>query len=78
MAMEPETQPRPFETGRLSPCGEESVMDLILKFSADEAGASAVEYSLVVTFIALAIAGTVLTLGVKVQAVYQAAADLFP
>jgi Flp pilus assembly pilin Flp len=53
-------------------------MDLILKFSADEAGASAVEYSLVVTFIALAIAGTVLTLGVKVQAVYQAAADLFP
>jgi Flp pilus assembly pilin Flp len=53
-------------------------MDLIVKFSADEAGASAVEYSLVITFIALAIAASVLSLGAKVQVIYQNAADLFP
>ena len=53
-------------------------MDLILKFSADEAGASAVEYSLVVTFIALAIAGTVLFLGGAVKGTFQTAADMFP
>ena len=78
MAIKTETQPKPPETSRLTPCGEETVMDLILKFSADEAGASAVEYSLVVTFIALAIAGTVLLLGGAVKGAFQTAADLFP
>ena len=34
-------------------------MDLILKFSADEAGASAVEYALLMAFIAVAIAASV-------------------
>ena len=34
MAIEPEAQPKPPETSRLTPCGEETVMDLILKFSA--------------------------------------------
>jgi len=38
-------------------------MDLILMFSADEAGASAVEYGLLLTFIALAIIGTVSAFG---------------
>ena len=33
MAIEPEAQPKPPETSRLTPCGEETVMDLILKFS---------------------------------------------
>ena len=45
MAIEPEAQPKPPETSRLTPCGEETVMDLIFKFSADEAGAPAVEYA---------------------------------
>ena len=78
VAIEPETQLKPPETSRLAPWGEETVMDLILKFSADEAGASAVEYSLFVTFIALAIAGTVLYLGGAVKGAFQTAADLFP
>ena len=33
MAIEPGAQPKPPETSRLTPCGEETVMDLILKFS---------------------------------------------
>ena len=48
------------------PCGEETVMDLILNFSADEAGASGVEYAILVAFIATIIATSVSTLGSKV------------
>lgn len=45
-------------------------MDLILKFSADEAGASAVEYALLMTFIALAIVGSVQVFGAKVATLF--------
>jgi Flp pilus assembly pilin Flp len=55
-AIEPETNP-------LTPCGEETVMDLILKFSADEAGAPSVEYALLLTCIAVVIAASVSTFG---------------
>ena len=70
MAIEPETQAKPPETSRLSPCGEETVMDMILKFSADEAGASAVEYSLLLAFIASVIIGSVSALGTKVVTLF--------
>jgi Flp pilus assembly pilin Flp len=66
MAIEPEAQPKPPETIPLPPCGEETVMDLILKFSADEAGAPAVEYALLLAFIAVAIAASVQTFGLAV------------
>jgi Flp pilus assembly pilin Flp len=38
-------------------------MDLLVKFSCDEAGASAVEYAFLLAFIALAIVGSVTTFG---------------
>jgi pilus assembly protein Flp/PilA len=41
-------------------------MDLILKFAADEAGATAVEYALLLALIASVIIGSVSTLGGKV------------
>ena len=41
-------------------------MDLIIKFSADEAGATAVEYALMVALIASVIIGSVSALGTKV------------
>ena len=66
MAIEPEAQPKPPATSRLIPCGEETVMDLILKFAADEAGATAVEYALLLALIASVIIGSVSTLGTKV------------
>ena len=53
-------------------------MDLILKFSADEAAASAVEYSILLALIALAIAGSVLTLGTTVKGIFDSAVALFP
>jgi Flp pilus assembly pilin Flp len=53
-------------------------MDLILKFSADEAGAPAVEYALLLAFIAVAIAGSVLTFGTAVRGLFDNAAVRFP
>ena len=71
MAIEPEARPKPPETSRLTPCGEETVMDLILKFSADEAGAPAVEYALLVAFIAVVIATSVQTFGLAVANLFN-------
>lgn len=61
--------PEPNQTERnqsINPRGKETVMDLILKFSADEAGAPAVEYALLLAFIAVAIAASVQTFGLAV------------
>jgi Flp pilus assembly pilin Flp len=67
MAIEPGTQTKPREIIRLTPCGEENVMDLILKFSGDDAGASAVEYGLLVALIAVAIISSVTTFGLAIR-----------
>ena len=45
-------------------------MDLILKFSADETGASAVEYALLLALIAVAIAASVRTFGTFVAGLF--------
>jgi Flp pilus assembly pilin Flp len=71
MAIKPGTQPKPPATSRLTPCGEETVMDLILKFSADEAGAPAVEYALLLAFIALAITASVRSFGTAVANLFN-------
>ena len=70
MAIEPETQPKPHENSGLIPCGEETVMDLIIKFSSDEAGATAVEYALMLALIASVIIGSVSALGTKVISLF--------
>jgi pilus assembly protein Flp/PilA len=70
MAIEPEAQPKLPATSRLIPCGEETVMDLIIKLAADEAGATAVEYALMLALIASVIIGSVTTLGTKVISLF--------
>ena len=60
MAIEP-------ETSRFIPCGEETVMDLIIRFTCDEAGASAVEYGLLMALIAVVIVISVTTFGLAVR-----------
>ena len=67
MAIEPGAQPTPDKNHGLIPCREETLMDLILKFAADEAGATAVEYALMLALIASVIVGSVATLGTKVS-----------
>lgn len=67
MAIEPGAQPKPFKNSRLTPCGEETFMNLILMFSADEAGASAVEYGLLVALIAVVIATSISAFGLAIN-----------
>ena len=53
-------------------------MDLILKFSADEAGAPAVEYALMMALIALAIAVSVTIFGTAVAGLFDNAVKKWP
>jgi Flp pilus assembly pilin Flp len=46
-------------------------MDLILKFSADEAGAPAVEYALLLAFVAVTIAASVTAFGTAILNSFQ-------
>jgi Flp pilus assembly pilin Flp len=71
MATEPKVKPKSRETSRLTPCGQETIMDLIIKFTCDEAGASAVEYAFLLAFIAVAIAAGVTTFGKAVGGLFD-------
>ena len=53
-------------------------MDLIIKFTCDEAGASAVEYALLMAFIAFVIISGVTALGTAVAGLFQRAVDQWP
>jgi pilus assembly protein Flp/PilA len=46
-------------------------MDLIYRFARDEAGATAVEYALLVTFISLAIIGSLTVFGQAIKNSYE-------
>jgi pilus assembly protein Flp/PilA len=46
------------------------MMDLIIRFTRDEAAASSVEYAILVAFIALVIVGSITTLGTTLSGVY--------
>ena len=53
-------------------------MDLIIKFTLDEAGAPAVEYALLMAFVALAIAAGVSTFGLGVKGLFDGAVVKWP
>jgi Flp pilus assembly pilin Flp len=53
-------------------------MDLIIKFTFDEAGAPAVEYALLMAFVALAIAAGVSTFGLSVRGLFDTAVVKWP
>jgi Flp pilus assembly pilin Flp len=67
MATEPKVKPKPQKSSRPTPCREETIMDLIMNFTFDEAGASAVEYALLMAFIAVAIAASVSIFGIALR-----------
>jgi|WetSurMetagenome_2_1015567.scaffolds.fasta_scaffold242055_2 Flp pilus assembly pilin Flp len=71
MATKPKITATQRETTRLTPSGEENIMELFMKFALDEAGASAVEYALLLTFIALAIITSVTTFGQAVKGLFD-------
>jgi pilus assembly protein Flp/PilA len=53
-------------------------MDLIIKLTWDEAGASAVEYGLLLAFIAVAIAASVSIFGAALNGLFSDAATKLP
>jgi len=53
-------------------------MDLIIKFSGDESGATAVEYALLLSLIALTVMAAVNTFGAGVRGLFELANDRFP
>jgi pilus assembly protein Flp/PilA len=67
MATESKGKVKPDKTTRLTPRGEETIMDLFIRFICDEGGASAVEYALLLSFIALAIITSVTTFGQAIR-----------
>jgi Flp pilus assembly pilin Flp len=71
MAAKPGVKPKPIGISRFTPCGEETVMDLIIKFAEDESGAPAVEYAFLLAFIAVAIAASVVTFGAAVAGLFE-------
>ena len=61
----------PQEFRRLIPCEEETTMELINRFIRDEGGASAVEYALLLSLIALAIITSVTTFGQALKGSFE-------
>jgi Flp pilus assembly pilin Flp len=55
---------------RLTPLREETFVDLIVKFTLDEAGAPTVEYAILVSFIAVAIAAGVTSFGIAIRDIF--------
>lgn len=53
-------------------------MDLIVKFSCDESGATSVEYAFLLALIAIGIISGVQAFGAAVRGLFQTAADSFP
>jgi Flp pilus assembly pilin Flp len=71
MTTEPKVKAKPRNTTRLTPSGEETIMDLLIKFTLDEAGAPAVEYAILLACIATAIAASVSTFGIAIRGLFE-------
>jgi len=71
MATEPNVKAKPRETTRLTPSGEETIMDLLIKFILDEAGAPAAEYAILLACIATAIVASVSSFGGAVKGLFD-------
>ena len=53
MAADPKVDYRPQKSSRPTPYGEETIMDLIIRFTSDEGGTAALEYAIVMTLIGI-------------------------
>jgi Flp pilus assembly pilin Flp len=79
MATEPGVKPKLRASSPTNPRLKETFMDLLVKFSCDEAGASAVEYAFLLAFIAVTIAASVMTFGNAVRDSFSnSSGKLFP
>jgi len=70
MPTEPKGKPKPQKSSQLTPCGEETIMDLIIKFACEETGAAALEYSIVLSLIGVFLITSVGALGTAIIHVF--------
>jgi Flp pilus assembly pilin Flp len=63
MATELEIKPKPQKSSGLTPYGKEAIMAVLMEFVYDEDGASAVEYALLLSLIALTIISSITVFG---------------
>jgi Flp pilus assembly pilin Flp len=78
MAAQAKIKAKLRQANSLTSSEEETIMDLFIRFTCDEAGASAVEYAFLVTFIAVAIAASVLSLGNAIKGAFETVSTGFP
>jgi len=71
MATEPNEKLKPQKSSRPAPWGQETIMDLVMKFTFDEAGAPAVEYALLMACIAVAIAASLTSFGAAARGLFE-------
>jgi pilus assembly protein Flp/PilA len=62
------------EGSKTVPKREHTVIPLVLRFLRDDGGATAIEYAMIASGIAVAIATTIVTLGSSVQGLYSSVA----
>jgi pilus assembly protein Flp/PilA len=58
----------------MSKLDQTTIVSLLLRFMRDEGGATAIEYAMIASGIAVAIATTIVTLGSSVQGMYSSVA----
>ena len=78
MATESKGKVKPRKTTRLALSGEETIMDLLIKFILDEAGAPAAEYAILLACIATAIVASVSSFGGAVKGLFGNAVTKWP
>jgi Flp pilus assembly pilin Flp len=71
MAAQPGVKPKPLGISGVNPCGGETDMYLIVKFVEDESGSPAVEYAILMGFIAVIVATGVSSLGAVVKRLFE-------
>jgi pilus assembly protein Flp/PilA len=62
---------------RLTPGGEETIMDQIIQFSCDEAGSPAVEYALILAILGVALIGGMTAIGSALTGIFTAVSGKF-
>ena len=77
MTTEPEVKPKPQKSSRLTPCGEETIMDLIMKFLCDEAGAPALEYALILALLGIGLISAINAIGGALTGAFTLVAGKF-
>jgi Flp pilus assembly pilin Flp len=78
MTAEPKKKAKLPKAAGSTPSEKETIMDLLIRFTGDEAGASSVEYALLMTFIAVAITASVMILGNAIKGAFDTAVTNFP